>query len=108
MLVNHELDAAAINSPWKNMPNVIGRSHRIPGADGDWSKVKLLFSDRMAEGKRFFQKWGFLPVNRLHGPWRDSQEVSLGRVQSLHRFRKSQDRVQCKTTGQHSVRAVFR
>ena len=66
MLVNHKLDAAAINSPWKNMPNVIGRSHRIPGADGDWSKVKLLFSDRMAEGKRFFQKWGFLPVNHAY------------------------------------------
>ena len=49
MLVNSELDAAAINSPWKNMPNVIGRSHRIPGAEGDWTKVKLLFPDRMAE-----------------------------------------------------------
>src|SRR5439155_1246904 len=66
MLVNNELDAAAINSPWKNMPNVIGRSHRIPGADGDWSKVKLLFTDRFAEGKRFFQKWGFLPVNHTY------------------------------------------
>jgi len=66
MLVNGELDAAAISSPWKNMPNVIGRSHRIPGADGDWSKVKQLFSDRMAEGKRFFQKWGFLPVNHAY------------------------------------------
>ena len=66
MLVNKELDAAAINSPWKNMPNVIGRSHRIPGADGDWSKVKLLFSDRLAEGRRFFQKWGFLPVNHAY------------------------------------------
>ena len=31
MLVNNELDAAAINSPWKNAPTVIGRSHRIPG-----------------------------------------------------------------------------
>ena len=66
MLVNGELDAAAISSPWKNMPNVIGRSHRIPGADGDWSKVKQLFSNRMAEGKRFFQKWGFLPVNHAY------------------------------------------
>jgi len=65
MLVNHELDAAAINSPWKNTPNVIGRSYRIPGA-GDWSKVKLLFSDRIAEGRRFFQKWGFLPVNHAY------------------------------------------
>jgi 4,5-dihydroxyphthalate decarboxylase len=66
MLVNHELDAAAINSPGKNMPNVIGRSHRISGSDGDWNKVKLLFADRRAEGKRFFQKWGFLPVNHAY------------------------------------------
>lgn len=66
MLVNNELDAAAINSPWQNMSNVIGRSHRIPGAGGDWSKVKLLFSDRLAEGKRFFRKWGFLPVNHAY------------------------------------------
>ena len=66
MLVNNELDAAAINSPWRNMPNVIGRSHRITGADGDWSKVKTLFTDRLAEGKRFFQKWGFLPVNHAY------------------------------------------
>jgi 4,5-dihydroxyphthalate decarboxylase len=66
MLVHHELDVAGINSPWRNTPNVIGRSHRIPGTEGDWSKVKLLFSDRMAEGKRFFQKWGFLPVNHAY------------------------------------------
>ena len=66
MLVNRELDAAAINSPWRNAPNVIGRSHRIPGADGDWSKVNLLFADRIAEGKRFFSKWGFLPVNHAY------------------------------------------
>jgi 4,5-dihydroxyphthalate decarboxylase len=66
MLVNNELDAAAINSPWKNMPNVIGRSHLIPGAGGDWSKVKLLFEDRMAEGARFFKRWGFLPVNHAY------------------------------------------
>lgn len=65
MLVNHELDAAAI-SPWKKIPNVLGRSHRIPGTDGDWSKVKQLFPDRVAEGKRFFDKWGFLPVNHTY------------------------------------------
>jgi 4,5-dihydroxyphthalate decarboxylase len=66
MLVNQELDAAAINSPWKNMPNVIGRSHRIPGEGGDWTKVKLLFPNRMSEGKRFFEKWAFLPVNHAY------------------------------------------
>ena len=66
MLVNRELDVAAINSPWKNSPNQLGRSHKITGADGDWSKVKLLFPDRLAEGKRFFAKWGFLPVNHAY------------------------------------------
>ena len=66
MLMNNELDAAAINSPWKNAPNIISRSHRIPGTGGDPSKVKLLFDDRKAEAKRFFQKWGFLPVNHAY------------------------------------------
>src|SRR5687768_13248878 len=50
----------------KNMPNVIGRSHRIKGSDGDWNKVKPLFPDRMSEGARLFQKWGFLPVNHAY------------------------------------------
>ncbi|MGH7887672.1 MAG: ABC transporter substrate-binding protein, partial [Candidatus Binatia bacterium] len=66
MLVSHELDVAAINSPWKNAPNQLGRSQRIPGAGGDWSKVKPLFADRIAEGKRFFDEWGFLPVNHAY------------------------------------------
>jgi 4,5-dihydroxyphthalate decarboxylase len=66
MLVAGELDVAAINSPWQHMPDVIGRSHRIPGTGGDWTKVKMLFSDRIAEGKRFFQKWSFLPVNHAY------------------------------------------
>jgi 4,5-dihydroxyphthalate decarboxylase len=66
MLAHNELDVAAINSPWRNMPTVIGRSHRITGSDADWSKVKLLFSDRIAEGKRFYQKWNFLPVNHAY------------------------------------------
>lgn len=66
MLVNHELDAAAIGSPWLSAPSIISRSHRISGAEGDWSKVKLLFPDRMAEGVRFIKKHGFLPVNHAY------------------------------------------
>jgi 4,5-dihydroxyphthalate decarboxylase len=66
MLVNQELDVAAINSPVKHSPTQLGRSHKITGADGDWSKVKRLFPDRIAEGKRFFDKWGFLPVNHAY------------------------------------------
>lgn len=66
MLAHHELDVAAINSPWKNSPSQLGRSHKITGAEGDWSKIKMLFTDRIAEGKRFFAKWGFLPVNHAY------------------------------------------
>lgn len=66
MLVNQELDVAAINSPVKHSPTQLGRSHKITGSDGDWSKVKQLFPDRLAEGKRFFDKWGFLPVNHTY------------------------------------------
>ena len=66
MLVNHELDAAAIGSPWLSAPTIISRSHRISGAGGDWTKVKLLFPDRMAEGVRFVKKHGFLPVNHAY------------------------------------------
>ncbi len=66
MLVSQELDAAAIGSPWLSMPNVVSRSHRIPGSEGDWTKVKPLFPDRMAEGVRFFKAHGFLPVNHAY------------------------------------------
>ncbi|HWO40426.1 MAG TPA: PhnD/SsuA/transferrin family substrate-binding protein [Candidatus Eisenbacteria bacterium] len=66
MLVRNELDAAAIGSPWRNTANIIGRSDRISGAEGDWGKIKPLFPDRMAEGSRFFNKWGFLPVNHAY------------------------------------------
>jgi 4,5-dihydroxyphthalate decarboxylase len=65
MLLSNELDAAAIAGPWTRAPSVIDRSSRISGA-GDWSNIKLLFPDRMAEGRRFFNKWGFLPVNHAY------------------------------------------
>ena len=66
MLVNHELDAALVLGPWSRAPNVVDRSSRIPGAGGDWTKVKPLFADRIAEGKRFFKQHGFLPVNHAY------------------------------------------
>ena len=64
MLLNHEIDAAPIASPWVLRENTLDRSSRIAG--GDWSRVKPLFPDRMAEGARFFKKWGFLPVNHAY------------------------------------------
>ena len=66
MLVYHELDAAAVAGPWSRVANVVDRSSRIPGAGGDWSKVKTLFPDRMAEAKRFVKKHGFLPANHAY------------------------------------------
>ncbi|HXV47599.1 MAG TPA: ABC transporter substrate-binding protein [Candidatus Binatia bacterium] len=63
-LLTNELDVAHVASPWVLQPNALDRSSRIGG--GDWSKIKPLFPDRMAEGKRFFQKHGFLPVNHAY------------------------------------------
>jgi len=66
MLVNHELDAVAVGGPWARVTNVIDRSKRISGSGGDWSKVKPLFPDRIAEGTRFFKKYGFIPPNHTY------------------------------------------
>jgi 4,5-dihydroxyphthalate decarboxylase len=65
-LVNNELDAAHIASPWALRANALDRSSRTGSGGGDWSKVKPLFPDRMAEGARFFKKHGFLPVNHAY------------------------------------------
>jgi 4,5-dihydroxyphthalate decarboxylase len=65
MLLAHELDAAAVAGPWTRAPSFIDRSSRIPGS-GDWSKVRPLFPDRMAEGARFFKAHGFIPVNHAY------------------------------------------
>ncbi|HXV79216.1 MAG TPA: hypothetical protein VEG60_05010 [Candidatus Binatia bacterium] len=64
-LVSHELDVAHVASPWVLRANALDRSSRISGA-GDWSKLRPLFPDRIAEGARFFKKHGFLPVNHAY------------------------------------------
>lgn len=66
MLLDHELDAAAVRGPWATVTNVVDRSHRIGGPGADWSRIRPLFPDRMAEGARFFQKYGFIPVNHAY------------------------------------------
>ena len=63
-LLANELDVAHVASPWVLQANALDRSSRIGG--GDWSKIKPLFPDRMAEGARFYQKHGFLPVNHAY------------------------------------------
>jgi 4,5-dihydroxyphthalate decarboxylase len=63
-LLANELDVAHIASPWVLQANALDRSSRIGGSD--WSKVKPLFPDRMAEGARFYKTHGFLPVNHAY------------------------------------------
>src|SRR6266542_3068456 len=78
MLVNHEIDAAPVGRALRNETNIIDRSTRIRARGGDWSKVKPLFPDVMAEGKRFFEAHGYIPANHAyairgdvftHNPW---------------------------------------
>jgi len=64
-LLENELDVAHVASPWVLQANTLDRSSRI-GGKGDWSKIKPLFPDRMAEGARFYNKHGFLPVNHAY------------------------------------------
>ncbi|HEX2931886.1 MAG TPA: hypothetical protein VHV54_19315, partial [Candidatus Binatia bacterium] len=64
-LLENELDVAHVSSPFVLRANVLDRSSRI-GGKGDWSNIKPLFPDRMAEAARFHKKHGFLPVNHTY------------------------------------------
>jgi 4,5-dihydroxyphthalate decarboxylase len=64
-LLENELDVAHVASPWVLQANTLDRSSRI-GGKGDWSKIKPLFPDRMAEAARFYKKHDFLPVNHTY------------------------------------------
>ena len=63
MLANHELEAAAINTPWLRAANQLDRSNRNVA---DWSKVKPLFADPIAEMTRFVKKHGFVTPNHTY------------------------------------------
>ena len=64
-LLDNELDVAHVASPFVLQANALDRSSRIAGK-GDWSKIRPLFPDRIAEGARFYKKHGFLPVNHAY------------------------------------------
>ncbi len=66
MLVNNEIDVAPIAGHLSRVVNVIDRSTHLRGAEGDWSKVKPLFPDEIAEAKRFVAEHGFVPVNHTY------------------------------------------
>jgi 4,5-dihydroxyphthalate decarboxylase len=70
MLLTHKLDVASVNpaavsAPGGQGPNLVDRSWRIRG-EGDHSKIRPLFPDRIAEGSRFFKQHGFIPANHTY------------------------------------------
>jgi 4,5-dihydroxyphthalate decarboxylase len=66
MLVNHELDAAPVARAFRRESNIIDRSTQIRASGGDWSKVKPLFPDLIAEGTRFVKQHGYLTANHTY------------------------------------------
>ncbi len=62
MLVDRELDTAMVLSAFHAERNVIDRSthHR---REGDAEAVRPLFTDTMAEGRRYVEAHGFVPIN---------------------------------------------
>jgi 4,5-dihydroxyphthalate decarboxylase len=66
MLAANELDAAPIGRAFSTEKNVIDRSTTVRPSNADWSKVKPLFPDFMAEGKRFFDAHGYIPANHCY------------------------------------------
>jgi 4,5-dihydroxyphthalate decarboxylase len=66
MLVHNEIDVAPIGGHLSRAVNVIDRSTHMRAGEGDWSKVKALFPDEIAEARRFVAKYGFVPVNHTY------------------------------------------
>jgi 4,5-dihydroxyphthalate decarboxylase len=66
MLVANEIDVASVHRAFARESNIVDRSTQIRARGGDWSKVKPLFADSMAEGARFFKKHGYIPANHAY------------------------------------------
>ncbi|MBI2986429.1 MAG: ABC transporter substrate-binding protein [Deltaproteobacteria bacterium] len=66
MLVNNEIDVASVHKAFDEVPNVVDKSTRVRGREGDWSKVRPLFPDPIVEGARFFKKHGYIPANNIY------------------------------------------
>lgn len=66
MLLGGQLDAAFVRpNRTVGADNVIERSQTIHGS-GDWSGVVPAFGDGIAEGRRFFDAHGFIPINHTY------------------------------------------
>jgi len=66
MLAANEIDAAPISRAFTNEKNIIDRSTTLRPVNADWSKVKPLFPDFVAEGTRFFKEHGYIPANHCY------------------------------------------
>lgn len=66
MLAANEIDAAPIGRAFTTEKNIIDRSTTIRPTNADWSKVKPVFPDLIAEGTRFFQTHGYIPANHCY------------------------------------------
>ncbi len=66
MLLANEIDAAAVHRAFQKDSNIIDRSTRIRAREGDWSRIRPLFPDRIAEGRRFFEQHGYIPANHAY------------------------------------------
>jgi 4,5-dihydroxyphthalate decarboxylase len=67
MLVSNRLDVIlAFRDPWSEESSMIDRGAQRASARGDWSRVKQLFPDPIAEGTRFYKEHGFIPVNHTY------------------------------------------
>lgn len=66
MLLAGDLDAALVRpNRSAGASNVIERSQGAERA-GDWSRIEPVFGDGIAEGKRFFDAHGFIPINHAY------------------------------------------
>jgi 4,5-dihydroxyphthalate decarboxylase len=66
MLVANEIDVASVHRAFSRDSNIVDRSTRIRARGADWSKVKPLFPDSVAEATRFVKKHGYVPANHAY------------------------------------------
>ena len=68
MLAAHEIDAALVKRALrKDASQVVERSARLGVAPAEFERVtRPVFEDPIAEGARFFQTHGFIPVNHTY------------------------------------------
>ena len=85
MLVHHEIDVAPIGGHLTRAVNVIDRSTHMRGSEGDWSKVKPLFPNEIAEARRFVSEHGFVPVNHTYIVREDVYRRNRGLAGELYR-----------------------